>query len=121
MAYRWAESTRTSDTFGAELGECLLGEVRPFLGLLEFLLRLAVLGKIQRSDLLRLLDLPLVRFDLLLKLVDQILYALEVLTVLVRLETRNTVTSVKKNFFMLHDESYDKVEQNKENSQIIKN
>lgn len=87
-SYRWAESTcgTSATTFGAELGDGLFGEVCPLLGLLKLLLRLAELGKVQRSDLLRFLDLPLVRLDLLLELVDQVLHALVVLTVLVRLE-----------------------------------
>lgn len=87
-AYHWAESTRgtSAASLGAELGNGLLGEVRPLLGLLELLLRFAELGEIQRGDLLCLFNLPLVRLDLLLELVNQILHALVVLTVLVRLE-----------------------------------
>ena len=44
---------------------------------------LAVLGKVEGGDLLRLLDLLLVRLDLALQLVDQGLHPLVVLAVLV--------------------------------------
>ena len=53
---------------GLELGQRLLVEVGPLLGLAQLGLRLAVLGQIQRRDLLGLLNLLLVRADLALQL-----------------------------------------------------
>lgn len=92
-AYRWAQSTRgtSSASLGAELGDRLLGEVRPLLRLLELLLRFAEFREIQSGDFLRFLDLPLVRLDLLLQLVDQILHALVILAIFVGLKSDDFV------------------------------
>lgn len=87
-AYRWAQSTRgtSSASLGTELGDRLLGKVRPFLRLLQLLLRLAEFREIQSGDLFRFFDLPLIRLDLLLQLVDQILHTLVVLAIFVGLQ-----------------------------------
>ena len=53
---------------------------------------LAVLGQVEGGDLLRLLDLLLVRLDLALQLVDQGLHPLVVLAVLVLQDIDNELT-----------------------------
>ena len=79
---------RHAATPSSELGEGGLGHLAALLGLLELLLRLAELGQVEGGDLLGLLDLPLVRLDLLLQRVHQVLHALLVLLVLLRLQGR---------------------------------
>merc|ERR1719381_180971 len=68
---------------GPDLGDGLLVEVSPLLGVAEVGLGLAELGQVEGGDLLGLLDLLLVRPDPALQLVDQVLHALVVLPVLV--------------------------------------
>ena len=62
-----------------------LGDPGALLCLLKLLLGFPELGQVERSNLLRLLDLLLVRLDLLLELLDQVAQLLRVLPVLVRL------------------------------------
>ena len=67
------------------LGEGLLVGVGALSGVGHAVLGLPVLGQVEGGDLLRLLDLLLVRLDLALQLVDQGLHPLVVLPVLVLL------------------------------------
>merc|ERR1712142_686997 len=55
---------------------------------LKFLLNLPELGKVQSSNFLGLFNLALVGLDLLLEVINQVLHALVVLLVLVRLESK---------------------------------
>merc|ERR1719510_64007 len=70
---------------GLGLGEQLLVGVSPLGGISHVVLSLAVLGKVQSSDLLSLFDLLLVGLDLALELVNQGLHPLMVLPVLILL------------------------------------
>uniref|UniRef100_A0A182JJS0 Uncharacterized protein n=1 Tax=Anopheles atroparvus TaxID=41427 RepID=A0A182JJS0_ANOAO len=81
--YCWASTTlhgTGTSSLGTEFGGSLLGNVGALLGFLKLLLGLAELGQVEGGDLLGLLDLPL--------LVNQILHALVVLAVLLRLEAQ---------------------------------
>merc|ERR1719187_30745 len=71
---------------GADLGEGSLCNIRSFSCILHLVLHLAVLGEVHGGDLLSLLHLALVRLDLGLEFLDQILHALHVLAVLFGLE-----------------------------------
>lgn len=85
--YGWGESGCGSTTaLGAQLGDGLVGQFSAFIGFLELLLSLAEFGQIEGGDLFGFLNLSLVRLDLLLELVNQILHPLVVLAVLVGLE-----------------------------------
>lgn len=88
--YRWAGTTtdRTGTSLGAEFANGLFSQIGTLLGFLELLLGLAEFGQVEGGDFLGLLDLPLVCLDLLLQLVDQILHALMVLAILLRLEAQ---------------------------------
>ena len=65
--------------------DLLLGQAGSLLALLQLLLRLAELGQVEGGNLLRLLNLLLVRLDLSLELIDESLHPLVVLPVLVLL------------------------------------
>merc|ERR1719361_2283136 len=73
---------RSSPASGLVLGQDLLVDVGPLLGLLQVGLDLAELGQVEGGDLLGLLDLLLVALDLVLELVHQLLHPLVVLLVL---------------------------------------
>lgn len=88
--YRWAGTTtdRTGTSLGAEFANGLFSQIGTLLSLLKLLLGLAEFGQVEGGDFLGLLDLPLVCLDLLLQLVNQILHALVVLAVFLRLEAQ---------------------------------
>merc|ERR1719361_44711 len=73
---------RSSPPPGLVLGQDLLVDVGPLLGLLQVGLDLAELGQVEGGDLLGLLDLLLVALHLVLQFVHQLLHALVVLLVL---------------------------------------
>merc|ERR550519_1477677 len=70
------------------LHETSCGELGTFLGLLEFLLGLAVLGEVESGDLLGFLDLFLVNLDLGLQLVGELGHLVLVLLILLSLERK---------------------------------
>merc|ERR550519_1295952 len=70
------------------LHETSCGELGTFLGLLEFLLGLAVLGEVESGDLLGFLDLFLVNLDLGLQLVGELGHLVLVLLILFSLERK---------------------------------
>merc|ERR1712002_292233 len=83
--YELHGSNGSTTSTSPSLGECLLVNIRSFSASSEVRLDLAVLGQVESSDLLSLLDLLLVGLDLALELVNQTLHSLVVLPVLILL------------------------------------
>ena len=81
-----ASDSGSTASLGTQLGHSLIGQIATFFSFLQLLLGFTEFGQVEGGDLLGLLNLPLVGFDLLLQLVDQILHPLVVLPVLLRLE-----------------------------------
>merc|ERR1712121_169363 len=83
-----------SPVLGSQFGERILSGVGAFLGVLEFVLHLAVFGQVDGGNLLSLFDLSLVGLDLASNFVNHILKTLLVLGLLLHLEGELLKTSV---------------------------